>query len=594
MSSGESSSELDPITLQIIGGALDTIAKEMGYVLYRMSYSSIIRESEDLGAGIFDLEYNTLCESDSTPMHIGSIPGYLRGVFSTVSSDELQPGDVIVHNHPYYGASHSPDIAVVMPVFYEGKLVAYAANTAHHLDIGAATPGIMIDVVDVFSEGMLLNGVKLYEQGKRNESLWQLMKGNSRTPMYLEGDLEAQVASVRLGARRYVDLLDRYGRETVLQAERELMNYSERMMRKALAAVPDGEYYAEGYMDDDGKNRGKPLKVCVTVRVKGEDVEVDFTGSAPQVETAFNVPFSGSTCVAMYFVFRALFLDTAVVEEYVPQNQGSFRPFTIKAPEGTIYNPRFPASCEARFAQVNRAADLVVKALAPVLPEKVTAGNSATLSFISYSGTDPKGNYWVFLEVNEGSYGGRATKDGVDSVDCLIANTRNNPVEDLGMHLPLVCDRYELRDGDAAAGKFRGGMGIVKAQRFLQDGIVTHEADGHGEAPWGLLGGEDGRPGRVLKYNVADPEGTAEELPAKFSGIRCKAGDVIHIETPNSGGYGDPLERDPRAVWNDVLDGFTSAEKAREVYGLVLDDDGPDLAATERERARRRERTAGA
>ena len=585
----EGRSRLDPITLQIIGGALSTIAKEMGYVLYRMAYSSIIRESEDLGAGIFDLELNTLCESDSTPMHIGSIPGYLEGALRNLDVEQLRPGDVIIHNHPYHGASHSPDIAVIMPVFYEGRLIAYSANTAHHLDIGAATPGIMIDVVDVFSEGMLMNAVKLFEEGKRNETIWSFIRGNTRTPMYLEGDLEAQVASVRLGARRYVELLDRYGRETVLQAERELMDYSERMMRKALAEVPDGEYYAEGYLDDDGKNRDKPLKVSITVRIQGDSAEVDFEGSSPQVETAFNVPFSGSTRVAMYFVFRAILLDTAVVEEYVPQNQGSFRPFRVKAPEGSIYNPRFPASCEARFAQVNKAADLVIKALAPVIPERVTAGNSATLSFISYSGTDPETGYWIFLEVNEGSYGGRPVRDGVDSVDCLIANTRNNPVEDLGMHLPLVCDRYELRDGDAAAGEFRGGIGIVKEQRFLKDGIITHEADGHFEAPWGFRGGESGRPGRVVRYNVADREGSWTDLPAKFSGIRCKAGDVIRIETPCAGGYGDPLDREPQRVWEDVLDGFTSEEKARGVYGVVFAAEGPDLDATERERQRLRE-----
>jgi len=579
---------IDPITLQIIGGALSTIAKEMGYVLYRMAYSSIIRESEDLGAGIFDLEFNTLCESDSTPMHIGSIPGYLEGALRDLDPGQLRPGDVLIHNHPYYGASHSPDIAVIMPIFYEGKLIAYSANTAHHLDIGAATPGILIDVVDVFSEGMLMDAVKLYEEGKRNESVWAFMRCNTRTPMYLEGDLEAQVASVRLGARRYVELLDRYGRATVLQAERELMDYSERMMRKALAEVPDGEYYAEGYLDDDGKNRDHPLKVCVTVRVHGEQAEVDFTGSAPQVETAFNVPFSGSTRVAMYFVFRAILLDTALMDEYVPQNQGSFRPFTVTAPKGSIYNPSFPAACEARFAQVNKAADLVIKALAPVIPERVTAGNSATLSFISYSGIDPETGYWVFLEVNEGSYGGRPDRDGVDSVDCLIANTRNNPVEDLGMHLPLICDRYELRSGDAAAGAFRGGMGIVKEQRFLQDGLITHEADGHLQAPWGFRGGEDGRPGRVVRYNVADPDGTRVELPAKLSGVRCRAGDVIRIETPCSGGYGDPLDRDPQRVWDDVCDGFTSEEKARDVYGVVLGAGGPDAAATERERARLR------
>ena len=198
---------IDPITLQVIGGALHSIAEQMGNVLYRMSYSSIIRESQDLGAGLFDRDYNTLCESDSTPMHIGSLPGYLRGIEKSIPLDAWKPGDCAIHNHPYYGASHSPDIAIVMPVFYEGELVGFSANTAHHVDIGSATPGLIIDVPDVFAEGMLFNGLKLYEEGKRNEYLWRYIHDNTRVPGLVMGDLEAQIASAELGVRRFQELL---------------------------------------------------------------------------------------------------------------------------------------------------------------------------------------------------------------------------------------------------------------------------------------------------------------------------------------------------------------------------------------------------
>ena len=581
--------DIDPITLQVIGGALDTIAREMGHVLYRMSYSSIIRESEDLGAGLFDRDLNTLCESDSTPMHIGSIPGYLRGIKATLQGGEWHEGDIVIHNHPYYGASHSPDICIVSPVFHGGELMGFSATNAHHVDIGAATPGLIIDVPDVFAEGMLFKGLKLYERGQRNEALWQFIETNTRAPDQVMGDLGAQIAASELGVRRYQELLDTYGKETVVQATQQLMDYSERMLRARIAEIPDGEYTADGFLDDDGRNRGRTLQVKVTVRIKGDEAEVDLTGSSPQVETAFNVPFEGSTKVACYFAFRALLLDTYTTPEYIPQNEGSFRPIKVIAPKGSIFNPVYPAAAEARFAQIQRVVDCIIKALAPVIPDKVAAGSAATLSFVAYSGVRPKGDYWVFLEVNEAAYGGRPKSDGPDSVDELMRNTRNNPIEDLGMHLPLICDRYELRDDVMpGAGRFRGGIGIVKTQRFLGPGYITHEADMHEDKPWGFRGGHGGASGKVEKTNLNRP-GEMENLPAKFSGLKTELGDSIAIYTPCGGGYGDPLERPAEQVRDDVLDDFCSREQAFDAYGVVIDEALTlDQAATERRRAEMR------
>ncbi len=587
-----SRTDIDPITLQVISGALNTIAREMAHVLYRMSYSSIIRESEDLGAGLFDAQFNTLCESDSTPMHIGSLPGYLRGIQATMEG-EWEPGDIIIHNHPYHGASHSPDIAVVAPVFCDGELFGFSANTAHHVDIGAATPGLIIDVADVYAEGMLFAGIKLYERGKLNRALWQFIRSNTRAPGQVMGDLEAQLASAELGVRRFSELIDTWGADTVRTACNELMDYSERVLRGRLAAIPDGEYSAEGFFDDDGRNRGVNLPIKVTVRIEGDSAEVDLTGSSPQVPTAFNVPFDGSTKVACYYAFRALLMDTFTHSEDVPQNEGSFRPISIKAPEGSIFNPTFPNAAEARFSQIQRIVDCIIRALAPVLPDNVTAGNSATLSFAAYSGLRDSGDIWVFIEVNEGSYGGRPGSDGPDSIDCLMANTRNNPIEDLGMHLPLFCDRYELRDDVfPAAGKYRGGIGVVKTQRFLSDGVMTHESDRHEDRPWGLLGGEPGHGGRVIRYNISAPD-AREEIPAKFSGLPMRRGDCMEIRTPCGGGYGDPLERDPALVREDVLDDFCTIEHAFAVYGVVMDDTlVVDLPATEARRAELRRQSA--
>lgn len=581
------SKELDPITLQVIAGALHSIAEQMGNVLYRMSYSSIIRESQDLGAGLFDKDFNTLCESDSTPMHIGSLPGYLRGIEESIPLDSWNPGDCVIHNHPYFGASHSPDIAIVMPVFHEGALVGFSANTAHHVDIGAATPGLVIDIPDIYAEGMLLNGLKLYDKGVRNEWLWKYIGDNTRVPSLVMGDLEAQIASAELGVERFVQLFDTYGHDMVIQATRQLMDYTESMIRREIAAIPDGEYTAEGFLDDDGRNRDVHLPIKVTVRVTGDDVEVDLTGSADQVSTAFNVPFEGSTKVACFFAFRALLLDTYTHQEYIPQNEGSFRPIKVTAPKGCIFNPIAPAAAEARFSQIQRVVDLIIKALAPVIPGKATAGNAAVLSFAAYSGVRDNDDYWVFLEVNEAAMGGRPLSDGPDTIEELMRNTRNNPLEDLGMHLPLICDRYEIRDDvPPGAGKFRGGAGVIKSQRYLGSGYMTHEADRHDDIPWGVFGGKPGAGGRVVLSN--EKTGKNEDQYAKFSGLRTQEGDVITYYSPCGGGYGNPLERDPSKVLDDVLDEIIRPDDARNEYGVVLKeiDDGygwtVDPGATER------------
>ena len=571
--------ELDPITLQVVGGALHSIAEQMGNVLYRMSYSSIIRESQDLGAGLFDIEFNTLCESDSTPMHIGSLPGYLRGINETIKKEDWKRGDCVIHNHPYKGASHSPDIAIVMPVFFEDELVGFSANTAHHVDIGAATPGLIIDVPDVWAEGMLLDAVKLYNEGERNENMWKYIRDNTRVPGLVMGDLEAQIASAELGVKRFEELMQKYGQATVIQATKQLMDYTERRMRAEIAKIPDGEYRAEGFLDDDGRNREETLPVKVCVRIKGDSAEIDLSGSSPQVPTAFNVPFDGSTKVAAFFVFRALLLDTYTSNDDIPANEGSFRPIKVIAPKGSIFNPIWPAAAEARFCQIQRMSDLVIKALAPVLPDRCTAGNAATLSFAAYSGVRPNGEYWVFLEVNEAAMGGRPASDGPDTVEELMRNTRNNPLEDLGMHLPLICDRYEVRDDvPPGAGKFRGGSGVVKSQRYLTPGYMTHESDRHKDAPWGVFGGEEGAVGKVEIHNVVT--GETRSAFSKFSGLRTEIGDVVSYFSPSGGGYGNPLERMPEKVLDDVLDGFIDAEHARDAYGVVLQsaDNGYDWA----------------
>ena len=450
---------------------------------------------------------------------------------------------------------------------------------------------LQFDVPDMYAEGMLMNALQLYDAGKRNESVWNYIRNNTRVPSLVMGDLEAQIASAELGVKRFQELLATYGKSTVLQATEQLMDYTEAMLRREIKKIPDGEYKAEGFLDDDGRNRDKTLPVKVTVRVKGDSVEVDLTGSSPQVPTAFNVPLEGSTKVACYFAFRALLLDTYTHSEYIPQNEGSFRPVKMTAPKGSIFNPIPPVAAEARFSQIQRVVDLIIKALAPAVPDKCTGGNAATLSFAAYSGVRPSGDYWVFLEVNEAAMGGRPQSDGPDTIEELMRNTRNNPLEDLGMHIPLICDRYECRsDIFPGAGKFRGGQDVVKSQRFLTPGFVTHEADRQTDAPWGIFGGTPGAVGRLETYNSAKPNDVTQN-PAKFSGLRVDVGDVVTYVSPSGGGYGDPLDREPEKVLDDVLDDFIDVAHARDVHGVILKptddgyDWGLDMAATTMRRA---------
>jgi N-methylhydantoinase B/oxoprolinase/acetone carboxylase alpha subunit len=575
--------EVDPITLRVLGGAFHAIAKEMAGVLFRMSYSSIIRESEDLGAGIFDAQGRELCESDSTPMHIGSLPWYIRGFLYRLG-DTIEDGDVIVHNHPYLGASHSPDVAVAVPIFHDGELLGFAAVTAHVLDVGGSFPGINADAFDVYAEAKVYNGLRWYSKGVLNEDLDRMIFDNVRTETMNRGDMNAMLAACQLGRDRFLRLVDRYGAEVVMSAAYDWMDYSEKMLRGEIEKIPDGTYGpVVGWLDDDARNRDTRLRVETRVIVEGDEITIDLTGSNPEVPTGYNVPFEGSLLVSCYYAVRTILLDETTFPEHVPQNDGVFRPVKVIAPKGSIFNPSFPRACFSRFCQTQRVVDNVNLALADALPDKVTGGNSAGIHFCAYAGFDDSiGEYWLYLEVNEGSYGGRSGKDAMDSVDNLMANTRNNPIEELDMRFPMRCDQYELRPEPAAPGRWRGGVGIIRRNRFLVDGTYSCEGDRQTDPPRGVFGGWDGLVASCRKNPDTERE---QVLPAKVTGIPFSAGEFIEFREPNAAGYGDPLDRPPEAVREDVLDDFTTIELARDAYGVVFADERSleiDATATEK------------
>jgi N-methylhydantoinase B len=561
---------VDPVTAAVIAGALDSIAVEMGHKLARMSFSSIIRESEDFGCVICDEQARQLCESSqSTPLQSGPIPGYIRGInwrFHELGL-EWRPGDVVAHNHSYYGASHQPDVAFCVPIFYRGELVGFSATTAHHLDLGALTPGScgIVDATDAYAEGLQLAAIKVEEEGRRNETVWQVIRDNVRAADVVVGDMGAQVAAAKAGAERFLELIDLFGRQTVRDASEDLMDYSDRMLRREIERLPDGSYTAEGRLDgflDDPDPSHRNLRIAVAVTIDGSDVKVDLTGTSPQIDLPINMPFEGTVDVAVWMTLRSILLDAAT-HDAVPTNSGLFRAISITAPEGCLANPRFPAPTIARFCGGNVVADTLMRALAPIVPDRVSAG-VGNLKVIAYSGLR-NGRHWVHMDIHEASYGGRSGKDGLDAVDTLYANTRNNPIEDVESHLPLRVTRYELLEDCAGAGCWRGGLGTVREIEFLDAAGYSLEGDGSVWAPPGLFGGQPGAPGAVW-LNRDDAE--ALELPSKFPYRKAAAGDRLCLISPCGGGYGDPLQRSSEAVQRDLEEGYVSPESARRLYGL--------------------------
>ena len=582
---------IDPFLAAVIHGALENIAIEMGHKLMRMSYSSIIRESEDFGAALTDATGRQLCECTmSTPLQSGPIPGYVEGILRELKGrrDTVKPGDVFMHNDAYGGASHGPDVGFLVPIFHKGALAGFSVTTAHHLDIGALTPGScgIVDAVDAYAEGLQFKAIRVYDEGKKVEPVWQILRSNIRIADLVVGDMEAQVAAARIGADRYSALLDKYGLDTVTGAYEDLLDYSEKMMRGAIAAIPDGVYnartYIDGYLDSDDPAL-KEMPIEVTLSIKGSDILVDLTGTAPQTPNKpINMPLVGTVDCAVWLTLRSILLDS---ESYgsIPQNSGLTRPITIFAPKGCLANPIFPAPVIARFCPGNAVADTVMKAIAPAVPHQVSAG-IGNLRVMAFSGNS-KGGPWVHMEIMEGAYGGRYGKDGMDAVDTLYANTRNNPVEDIESHLPLRVLNYELRENVAGPGQWRGGIGSIRSFELLEDGAVSVEGDGQRFKPWGFAGGSDGSPANV---DLIRATGQTEALPSKIPYRQLRKGDRITAYGPCGGGYGNPMLRAPQDVLDDVLDGLIDDQAAQAHYGVVIRNGREvDTAATERLRAAR-------
>jgi N-methylhydantoinase B len=441
----------------------------------------------------------------------------------------------------------------------------------------------VVDAVDTYAEGLQFKALKVVDQGKTNEVVWHMVRDNIRISDLVVGDMNAQISAAQIGAQRFLDLVKRYGMETVNGAYEDLMDYSERLMRDAIREIPDGVYAAEtfidGYLDDPDPAR-KDLKIAATITVKGDEMTVDLTGTAPQVsDRPINMPFEGTVDCAIWLTLRSILLDSVVYGQ-IPQNSGLTRPIKIVAPKGCLANPIFPAPVIARFCPGNALADTVMKAMAKAVPDQVSAG-IGNLRVIAFSGQTEADQQWVHMEILEGSYGGRQGGDGMDTVDTLYANTRNNPVEDIESHLPLRVNRYELRENVVAPGEWRGGIGSVREFVYLTDGGFAIEGDGQKYRPWGFAGGTDGSPGELFLHSGKDKT----SLVSKVAFQKVKKGDRLVAFGPSGGGYGDPFKRDPAAVLENVVDGLIDASVARDHYGVVIANGKVDAAATDKLRA---------
>jgi N-methylhydantoinase B len=537
---------IDPITVEVIGSALSSIVEEMGEALIRASYSTNIKERRDCSTALFDLHGKTLCQAEHIPMHLGSFLDLIPHIMKRHPLAEIRPGDVFCGNDAYEGGgTHLPDIVLAEPVFVDGAMIAWAVNLAHHADFADRGHA------HIYQEGLRIPPIRLYRAGVLQQDVQALILLNCQVPRERLSDFRAQMAANRLGVQRLQGLCVKYGRATVLQAGAALQDYAERKMRAGLAAIPDGVYqFADRYdcPEVDGE-----LDLSCVITVRGDSMHLHFE-APPQVRAGLNMTMTALLSTVYYAV-------KAIVDPSILPNAGLARPLTVTAPAGTIVNCSHPAAVNGRLSLCQRVVDLIFGALAPAIPQKVTAASNGACFSITFAGHQPADNaLWVYLETIGGGSGARFNKDGSDGVHVHMTNTSNLPVEALEVEYPLTLMRYELVDGSGGAGKYRGGMAIRRVYRADHDCHVRVDGARILSAPWGLAGG--------LAGGLASITATA---PLNHGAGMLRRGDLIEVVTGGSGGYGRPEARDPAAVARDQAEGRIDEATARAVYRVPRD-----------------------
>ena len=584
---GESPS-VDPITLEVLKNALTSIAEETAAVLRRTAYSLNVRERADFSSCVCDADGRVVAQAARIPIHLNSIGPLLKSTLGLFPRERIAPGDIFISNDPYSGGQHLPDVQLSMPVFHAGELVAFTAALAHHVDIGGvAAGGLANSGREIFHEGLRIPPIKLYQAGEPVAAVMEMIRANVRTPEVVLGDLRAQVAAVQLGARRFEELVGRYGRETLLAGIEHLIDYSERRIRRNLAALPDGSYEAEDYIDDDGVTTD-PARLYARVEIRGSDFAVDFTGTDRQRPGSVNA-VAAATRSAVYYAVRAL------CDADIMMNEGCYRPVKVVLPPGTLVNPLPPAACNSRMIVCQRVVDTLFRALREVARQRVVAPSYGCAPNLGLTGRDPdSGRYFVFFDGNHASWGARHNKDGLDGCTSGPSNSANSPLEAIEVRHPVLFERYEFVTDSGGAGQFRGGLAIARDFRSAADeALLTVQCDRARFAPGGFFGGLPG-----ARAEFALNPGTAGELAvhSKATSQPLAPGDRFHWAAAGGGGFGDPLTRDPELVRRDVRDEKVSLRAARELYGVVIDPASGevDAPATAREREREAARSRSA
>jgi N-methylhydantoinase B len=571
----------DLVTMQVIRYALEQVADEMGYTLVRTGRSTIITEIKDISCVITDARGQTVAQAHHTPSLLAGFEITMRELVKQYQPKDLAPGDVIITNDPYTGGQHIMDLYAIAPAFHKGELIGFVGNITHHSDLGGvAAGGVAGGIREIYLEGLRLPFVKVMKRGAEDREIVGIIANQIRLPERTLGDIRAQISSLMVGTERLGRLYTRYGKQTMQRACANLLDYSERRMRQGIKELPNGTVEAEDFIDDDGISE-RPIRVKVKLTVKGERVIVDLTGSDPQAEGNTNSTIA-NTHAAVYYVM------ISVVDPHAPPNSGCYRPIQVLTRPGTIVHPLPPGAVAARTNASQKIVEAMFVALSRIVPKRVTAGSHGQITTCAFGGKDPKtGKPFIFTDIQGGGNGARPKQDGADGQDSHLPRFMNTPVEAAEMRYPVRIERYEFIPDSGGAGTTRGSLALRRDIRLLAErASFARYGDRHKFAPQGLFGGKPGGKGAL----ILNP-GSPSERRMKSKGLdTIEKNDLVRMELPGAGGYGDPHQRPFEAIELDLKNGKVTPEGAERDYDVVVDSGGLviDRAATARLRAERR------
>ena len=556
--------KMDPITLEVMRNAFQSVAEEMGAALIRTALSTNIKDRRDCSTAIYTPKGELVAQAEHIPLHLGLMVSVVKKTLEAYPLEKLAPGDSIITNDPYVSGSHLPDICMITPVFVDGCCIGLLANLAHHVDLGGIVPGSMpTNSSEIFQEGLRIPPLRLKRGGNVDEEIMQFIATNVRTPYETIGDFQAQFAANNVGERRLKEVITKYGAEQTAFYMQELINYSERRMLASIKDLPRGRFEFEDFLEGDGFSE-KLMPIRATVDISPEIITVDFTGTSPQAKGSVNST-RAVTLACVYFALKS------IIDPDLPSNAGAFKPVKVITPKGSLVNPRFPAPVSnANINTAQRIADVILGALAQGMPERVPAASTGSMSIFTIGGMDfESGLYYSYVETYGGGQGAVSNLDGMDGVHTNMTNTRNTPVEVIEIAYPLRVEKYGLVPNTDGPGQFRGGLGLTREVTILgQETTISIGTERRKIKPWGLAGG---KPGGQSQTWIVTPQGKTEILPSKITTM-LSAGTKIVLQTAGAGGYGDPFTRDPSLVAMDVAEGFITIDRAQEAYGVVIDE----------------------